>query len=139
LCEKWYHTDCLGAPSNLSQESYIHNIADKEECADIPFAVLTVAFQPTARGGLTHFTTGNICIISQARNLLYTDERETVERSPWMAGHLVEESRVTVEGEDWIAWLKFELGMDEEDVEEALIVEGQLYYTCPECNDELLI
>jgi hypothetical protein len=95
---------------------------------------LAVVFQPTARGGPIHFTTGNIHIISQARLLLSADEREAVEQSFWMVGCLLEESRVTVEDEDWIAWLKFKLGMDKE-----LVVEGQLYYTCPECDDELLV
>jgi hypothetical protein len=109
-----------------------------EEFKGTPLAVLAVAFQPTARGGSTHFTAGNIRIVSQARILLAVNERVTVEKSAWMAGHLLKNARSKVEDDDWVAWLESELETDEDDAEEKLIVNDQLYYTCPRCNTELL-
>lgn len=106
-----------------------------EDGDDIPFPILAVAFQPTARGGLAHFTAGNIRIVSEATELLHANFRNTVENSPWMVEHRVKDSRSVVQDSDWIAWLKFQIGLDKDDVEEELIVNGQQFYTCPRCNN----
>jgi hypothetical protein len=136
LCKKWYHTGCLGAPSDVSQETYIKMVAGSEEYKNIPPAILAVAFQPTARGGLAHFIAGNIRIVSEATALLQANSRNDVENSSWIVAHLVEESRVEVQDDDWLAWLKFVLGLDKDRVEEELIVQGQCLYSCPTCDYE---
>jgi hypothetical protein len=138
-CQKWYHVDCLGAPSDISQNSYMDRVAEREEYGQTPKTILIVAFQPTARGGLTHFTAGNIRMVSQARSLLSSEERHVVEQSGWMMAHLIEESRENILDDDWIKWLESEFGIDKKDVCEKLLVEDQLYYTCPTCNSSLLI
>jgi hypothetical protein len=126
-------------PSDVSQENYIKNMAGNQDFQDTPLAILAVAFQPTARGGPAHFPTGNIRIVSEARDLLHEEQQKAVKDSAWMVEHLAKKSRLDVEDDDWVAWLKGEIGLDVEDVEEELVVEEQLYYTCPNCNDELLV
>jgi hypothetical protein len=140
LCKNWYHKECLQVAVGLSQDAYIKDtISAKEEFRGVPDAILAVAFQPTARGGSVHFTTGNIRIVNKARSLVSIQERQEAEVSDWMVSRLNSESRSDVLGHDWIDWLKFTFGMDKEGAYEPLVVGDQEYHSCPSCNTLFLI
>jgi len=114
-------------------------IRARVENSDIPDTILTVAFQPTARGGPCHFVTGNIRVIKQARSLLSKDTRQVISQSPWMAAHLIEQTHSHVQDNDWIAYLESELSIKEDITEEQLVVDGQSCYPCPVCKSVFLI
>jgi hypothetical protein len=79
-----------------------------------------VAFQPAARGGVRHFTAGNIRIVKKARELLLDqDHREWTE-------------------EEWISFLEEGFGMLKNDrgnmEREQLVVGCQSIYLCAICD-----
>jgi hypothetical protein len=136
----WYHVACLGTPTDITQDQYLEKLFTSDKFLNTPRLICQVALQPTARGGLTHFTAGNIRIVYKARKLLFSpEERDLVRKSEWMAAHLIEESRSDMLDTDWEMWLKAEFGMDKPGSYEPLVVTDQLYYTCPECRSDSLI
>jgi hypothetical protein len=52
---------------------------------------------------------------------------------------LTEVFRSNVKDDDWMAWLNFEIGLDMDEVEEELVVNEQLYYSCPRRETDLLV
>jgi hypothetical protein len=137
----WHHVDCLGTPSDTAQDEYLEQRRlATPEYLETPKIILDVALQPTSRGGLKGFTAGNIRIVSIARRLSSSPEdRKSIETSPWMAAHLIEQEKVGVTDSEWENWLKGEFGMDEDESYEPLVVKDQLYYTCPVCTSDELI
>lgn len=89
--------------------------------------LLEIAFQPAARGGARHFTAGNIRIVTMARNLVLDEEK----RLRFTKG-------MDWDGDKWMAALRDEFGMLEEDVgdfnREQLVAGGQNSYQCAGCK-----
>lgn len=104
----------------------------------IPKTILKVAFQPTARGGKTHFVTGNIRLVSAARDLLDAQVREAITADNWMVAFHLEHHEGDEEYDEWQAWLEWKYNIDERQrgniQEEQLLIEEQQMYTCPECQ-----
>jgi hypothetical protein len=112
----------------------------------VPETILKVAFQPTARGGKTHFVAGNIRLVSAARDLMDPEKRDEVATTGWMIAHQLEGHGEEEEGEDedeWQAWLEQKYHIDERHrgniKEEQLLIEGQEMYTCPTCQGDNLL
>jgi hypothetical protein len=108
--------------------------------------VVEVAFQPTARGGPTHFASGNGRIVLQARQIL---DDENPKCASMYAAHKAESELDDNFGEDadWKGktWLKIMLeniGLKEhyvgKDNREQLIIWQQQMFTCPVCEQMVL-
>jgi hypothetical protein len=96
----------------------------------LPTALYDIAFQPIGRGGLVHFTAGNIRIVMKARELVSNGaERDKInaDGKEW-------------QGEDWVAFLNDHFGLQEgnDPDEERLLVTGQKVYQCRHCDFKLL-
>jgi hypothetical protein len=112
-----------------------------ESYLSVPETILKVAFQPTARGGETHFVAGNIRLVSAARDLLDTDACEDIATGAWMVAHRLELGGENEDDNDvWRAWLEDKYHIDDNQrgniQEEQLLVEGQQMYACPVCLSE---
>ena len=57
-----------------SQEAILEQAASSLGPSPIQTILLEIAFQPVARGGVRHFTAGNIRIVTKARNLVLDEE-----------------------------------------------------------------
>jgi hypothetical protein len=92
-----------------------------------PAILAQVAFQPAARGGIRHFTAGNIRIVKKARDLIF----DHAGRTEWTGGNEMTE-------EEWISSMEDFFGMSETDrgnVErEQLVVGNQNIYECAICS-----
>lgn len=114
-----------------------------EACKEHARIITEVAFQPTARGGSTHFVTGNGRIVRQARELLdgepdnhaiYIAVREEVNG---------EEEDPDFSREDaWADAMEEIIGLEKKhrgDPEhEQLIIRNQHMFVCPVCDDMVL-
>ena len=106
----------------------------------VPTTILEVAFQPTARGGSTHFTAGNLRIVKFAQTLLEASIRdEIVGGHNWFAAHIQEvgdEGDIT--DKDWRSFMEDEHSIKERkstgDEFEQLLVSGQAILACPLCQ-----
>lgn len=142
----WFHTKCLEKNQISEQEEYLEVVKKSthqkltEPGLQIPQAILGVAFQPTARGGLTHFVAGNTRIVKFARSLLEFSARDKVVASHnWFIAHsqeITHEDLIT--DEDWRRFMEDEHGLKEGEGEqvscEQLIAYGQTIFTCPFCR-----
>jgi hypothetical protein len=131
-CQTWFHAKCL--PNAMtSQAQWLQDLIS--EFCDIPKSIIEVAYQPTARGGSVHFTSGNICLVNMARELLVEEEQRDIlaKADPWMATNMA-----TYPDDDaalWWEYLIYENNIDEKDkAVEQLVVKDQAQYTCPCCN-----
>ena len=136
-CKKWYNLKCLGNPT-YSQEEYLGKQMEKHP--SVPETILKVAFQPTACGGSTHFVTGNIRLVSEARDLLDERGRERAFAHPWMIAFVLEHDGTEEEDDEWQAWLEHKYHIDNESrgniMEEQLLIQEQQMYICPLCQDD---
>jgi hypothetical protein len=111
-----------------------------ESHRSVPETILKVAFQPTARGGKTHFVAGNIRLVSAARDLMDPEERDHVATTGWMIAHKLEGHGGGDDDDEWQAWLEQKYHIDEQHrgniSEEQLLIEGQQMYTCPTCQGD---
>jgi hypothetical protein len=93
----------------------------------MPEILLRVAHQPVARGGLRHFTAGNIRIVTKARELV-ENEGERLDFSKGMSWN----------DDEWMASLESHFGILEVDrgniEREQLVVGGQCIYQCNGCS-----
>jgi hypothetical protein len=109
-----------------------------ESYQTIPKTILKVAFQPTARGGKTHFVTGNIRLVSAARDLLDAQVQEVIGADNWMVAFQLEHHEEDAEYDEWQAWLEWKYNIDGQQrgniQEEQLLIEEQRMYNCPECQ-----
>ena len=109
-----------------------------ENRQSVPYTILQVAFQPTARGGKTHFVAGNIRLVSAARDLLDSSAREVIAESAWMTAYLLEFGE---DDEKWQAWLEHQYHIDDEErgniAEEQLLIEKQQMYSCSICQNTI--
>lgn len=91
----------------------------------LPAFLPEVAFQPAARGGIRHFTAGNIRIVKKARELLWEQE--------WIGVNNMTE-------EEWKTSLERFFEMPEKDrgnfEREQLVVACQDIYLCAICTDK---
>ena len=110
-----------------SHEAILEHAALSLGPSPVPTILLEIAFQPAARGGVQHFTAGNIQIVTMARNLVLDEE----ERLRFTKG-------MDWDCDKWMAALRDEFGMLEEDVgdfnREQLVVETQNSYQCAGCK-----
>ena len=118
----------------------------RQEHQNSTATVVEVAFQPTARGGLTHFASGNGRIVLQARQIL---DDANPKCAGMYAAHKAESEldENFSEGAGWKAktWLEIMLenmGL-KEDYEgnynrEQLIIRDQQMFTCPVCDNMVL-
>jgi hypothetical protein len=111
-----------------------------ERYQSVPKNIVKVAFQPTARGGKTHFVTGNIRLVSAARDLLDAHVRQEIATDSWMVAFQLEHDHGGEdEYDEWLAWLEYKYHIDEEQrgniQEEQLLIEGQEMYNCSKCQD----
>jgi len=127
---------CLGNPT-YSQEEYLGKQMEKHP--SVPETIFKVAFQPTAHGGSTHFVTGNIRLVSEARDLLDERGQERAFTHPWMIAFVLEHNG-TEEEDEWQAWLEHKYHIDNESREnimkEQLLIQEQQMYICPSCQDD---
>jgi hypothetical protein len=109
-----------------------------ESYPTVPKSILKVAFQPTARGGKTHFVTSNIRLVSAARDLLDAQVREEIGADNWMVAFQLENHEGFDECDAWQAWLEYKYNIDGQQrgniQEEQLLIEGQQMYTCSKCR-----
>lgn len=125
-----------------NQEEYAKEIQGSTEHQDTPKVIFQVAYQPTARGGLRHFTAGNLRIVKFARDLLDAKRRnEVVGHGDWFAAHMQEigdDDEEHITEEDWRRFMEDEHGIKEKDQgkdgREQLLVLGQSITSCPLCN-----
>ena len=139
-CKNWFNLTCLDNPTS-DQEYYLQKM--KEQYHSVPKIIVQVAFQPTARGGETHFVAGNIRLVSSARLLLDPEARDRVASEGWMIAYKLEQDMKMEGGDDidgddeWQAYLEFMHNIDDKQrrnpMEEQLSLDGQEMYTCPIC------
>lgn len=136
-CDKWYNLKCLGNPT-CSQKQYLDKQIEKY--SSVPQTISKVAFQPTARGGSTHFVTGNIRLVSEARDLMDAQEHERVFAHPWMIAFVLECDGTEDDGDEWQAWLEHKYHICSQHrgniMEEQLLIERQQMYVCPVFQDD---
>jgi hypothetical protein len=107
---------------------------------DVPEVILQVAYQPTARGGFTHYTAGNVRITKFARELLVAQRRdEILHHDPWFIAHAQEVGdEESITENDWRRFMEDKHGMEEKNqgVEghEQLLVLDQIIESCPLCK-----
>lgn len=120
-------------------------ISLQENRGDIA-AVIEVAFQPTARGGSTHFPSGNGRIVLLARQILddsnpkctgmYAARKAERELDPNFDGDVTWKERT------WIQIMLESIGLKENQKDknkyEQLIIRDQQMFTCPLCKNMLL-
>ena len=131
---------CLEKHGISNQEEYVREIQRSMGLQDTPQVILQTAYQPTARGGLTHFTAGNLRIVKFARGLLEANRRnEIIDHDNWFAAHVQEvgeEENITEN--DWRRFMEDEHGIKEEhqgvDGREQLLVLGQSISSCHLCK-----
>ena len=131
---------CLNKHDISNQEEYLKEIQGSMGFQGVPQVILQAAYQPTARGGLTHFTAGNPRIVKFARGLLEAKRRdEVVDHDDWFAAHVQEvgdEEDITEN--DWRRFMEDEHGIKEKnhnvDGREQLLVLGQSIASCPLCK-----
>ena len=140
-CQKWFHLTCLETHNIPNQEEYVKDIQCSRGLQDVPQVILQTAYQPTARGGLTHFTAGNLRIVKFARGLLEAKIRdELVDHDNWFVAHKQEvEDEENITENDWGRFMEDEHGIKEKnkgvDGHEQLLVLGQSVTFCPLCKD----
>ena len=104
----------------------------------VPQTILKVAFQPTARGGKTHFVTGNIRLVPAARDLLNPHVRQEIGTDGWMIASQLDHDEGDAEYDEWQAWLEYKYNLDGQQrgniQEEQMLIEGQQMYACPKCE-----
>lgn len=144
-CGKWFNTSCLSS-SACSQASVVVKQITLQAHQNNTATVVEVAFQPTARGGSTHFASGNGRIVLQARQIL---DGANPKCASMYAAHQVE-SELDVnfsEGAAWKAktWLEImreNMGLKEDckgkDDREQLILRDQQMFTCSVCDNMVL-
>jgi len=134
-CHKWYNLKCLGQPVG-TQSEYLNK--QMENHSTVPTTIMKVAFQPTARGGKTHFVTSNIRLVSAARDLLNAQVREEISANGWMIASQMDHDEGDAEYDEWQAWLEYKYNLDGEQrgniQEEQMLIEGQQMYTCSQCQ-----
>jgi hypothetical protein len=141
-CQKWFHLTCLERNNISNQEEYVKQIQATMGLQDVPQIIFQTAYQPTARGGLTHFTAGNLRIVKFARDLLEAQKRnEVADNASWFIAHVQEvedheESNITEN--DWGRFMEDTHGIKEENqgrkAYEQLVVHGQSMVVCPLCK-----
>lgn len=110
---------------------------------DVPPVIFQTAYQPTARGGLTHFTAGNLRIVKFARGLLEAQKRDEVAgNANWFIAHAQEveahEEEPNITENDWGRFMEDAHGINEKNERgkgyEQLVVHGQSMAVCPLCK-----
>jgi len=109
-------------------QSVVIDLAVQDLGMEEPPAILAkVAFQPAARGGNCHFTTGNIQIVKKARELILVEQ----EHAEFTGGRNLNKAK-------WISSLEEFFRMSESDCgdieREKLVVDCQDIYQCATCD-----
>lgn len=136
-CHIWFNMSCLH-----THEKTQNDLAGEKkalECYEgYAGIIVEVAFQPTARGGAVHFSSGNARIVRQARELLDLVDSDN---HPQYVAHILE-----AEGdpgfnteEVWADIMEATVGLKKAsrgDINhEQLIVRDQKMYSCPICDN----
>lgn len=131
---------CLKQHEISKQDKHVEEIQESMGLYQVPTTILKVALQPTARGGSTHFTAGNLRIVKFARALLEDSIRdEIVGGHNWFAAHIQEVGdEDDVSEEDWMSFMEDEHNIKENkgtgDGFEQLLVLSQTILACPLCQ-----
>ena len=113
----------------MTQNRMIEDAIQRLGLTSMPEILSCMALQPIARGGLRHFTAGNIRIVTKAKELMNNE----VERVNFSNGLGCSEDE-----EEWISALENHFGILEADRgnlnREQLVVGGQDIYECSGCD-----
>jgi hypothetical protein len=139
-CSNWFNTSCIQYHARTQSSVAAEQKAFKshEGYAEI---IVDVAFQPTARGGPTHFASGNGRIVRLARELL---NDANLDSYPQYVGHLLEaEGDPAFSRENaWAEIMEDLIGLKKahrgDFSHEQLICREQQMYGCPICENIVL-